>query len=207
MMEKNIRLLHIDDHLLFVQGIYSLLEGESNIQWLGGANTIADGLVMVDELRPDMVLLDYFLPDGTGIEVANKILNQNPKTMILMLTMENNPSVMEKCKEAGVMAFLPKSIDKDQLIKSIESAKLGESTFPVLLPKTSTENHDLKKFDILSKREKEIALLVAKGLTSRQISEILFLSLLTVKTHRRNLLQKLGMINTAQLATLVSKFD
>jgi DNA-binding NarL/FixJ family response regulator len=207
MIKKKIRLLHIDDHLLFVQGVYSLLVGESEIHWLGSASNIAEGVAMVADLKPDLVLLDYFLPDGNGIEATKKILSIFPKIPIIILTMENNPSVLEKCKEAGVMAFLPKNIDKDQLTKAITAATSGQTTFPVLQSLPSHEDSELKKLDNLSKREKEIAVLVAKGLTSQQISEKLFLSLLTVNTHRRNLLHKLGLSNTAQLSTLISRLD
>jgi len=203
---KNIRLLHIDDHLLFVQGVYSLLAGEPKIQWLGSASNIEEGIAMVKDLKPDMVLLDYFLPDGNGIEAAKKILSILPETPIIILTMENNPYVLEKCKEAGVMAFLPKNIDKDELTKAITAATSGQTTFPVLQSFPLHEDPELKKLENLSKREKEIAFLVAKGLTSQQISEKLFLSLLTVNTHRRNLLQKLGLSNTAQLSAMISRY-
>jgi len=207
MIRKKIRLLHIDDHLLFVQGVYSLLVGESEIHWLGSASNIAEGVAMVADLKPDMVLLDYFLPDGNGIEATKKILAILPEIPILILTMENNPSVLEKCKESGVMAFLPKTIDKNQLMNAIAAADSGNKTFPVLERIPSQEDNKLKKLHHLSKREKEIAFLVVKGFTSRQISEKLFLSLLTVNTHRRNLLQKLGLSNTAQLSALISRLD
>ncbi len=207
MIKENIRLLHIDDHLLFVQGVYSLLEGVPNIQWLGSASNIAEGISMVEDLKPDMVLLDYFLPDGNGIDATNKIHSALPNIPILILTMEKNPSLLEKCKKAGVMAFLPKTIDKNQLINAIAAAASGNKTFPVLEKIPSKENYELKNLHNLSKREKEIAFLVAKGFTSRQISEKLFLSLLTVSTHRRNLLQKLGLNNTGQLSALINNFD
>lgn len=207
MKKETIRLLHIDDHKLFVQGVFSLLEEVSHIQWLGSASNIQEGMVMLNDLKPDLVLLDYFLPDGNGIEATNKILSVLPKALILILTMENNPSILEKCKKAGVMAFLPKTIDKDQLTNAIEAAASGKTTFPVSERIPSPIEYKHKSLFDLSKREKEIAFLVAKGNTSRQISEKLFLSLLTVNTHRRNLLKKLGVNNTAQLSALINNFD
>jgi DNA-binding NarL/FixJ family response regulator len=207
MINNRMRLIHIDDHVLFVQGVYSLLETEPNINWVGSAATFREGLEMVEEHMPDLVLLDYFLPDGTGDEAARKILTTKPNTPIIMLTMENNSSVMEKCKESGVMAFLPKSIDKDQLLKAIWAAASGEKTFPVLEKQLIQSDSYMTKLDILSKREKEVAYWISKGLSSLQVSEKLFLSQLTVKTHRRNLLKKLGFNNTAQLTALVSKYS
>lgn len=207
MSMKKIRLLHIDDHLLFVQGVYSLLAGEPKIQWLGNASNIEEGIAMVKELKPDMVLLDYFLPDGDGIEATLKILDILPEIPILILTMESNPIVLEKCKGAGAMAFLPKNIDRDHLINAIEAASIGHNTFPILERSPSQEDQRLENIHLLSKREKEIAFLVVKGFTSREISQKLFLSLLTVNTHRRNLLKKLGLSNTAQLFAMFRNFD
>jgi DNA-binding NarL/FixJ family response regulator len=207
MKKETIRLLHIDDHKLFVQGVFSLLEEVSHIQWLGSASNIQEGMVMLNDLKPDLVLLDYFLPDGNGIEATNKIHSALPKVPILILTMENNPTLLEKCKKAGVMAFLPKTIDKNQLTNAIEAAASGKTTFPVLERIPSLKDYKSKNIFSLSKREKEIAFLVAKGYTSRQISEKLFLSLLTVNTHRRNLLQKLGLNNTAQLSSMINNFN
>jgi DNA-binding NarL/FixJ family response regulator len=99
---------------------------------------------------------------------------QISETPILILTMENNPLVMEKCKNAGAMAFLPKSIDKDQLLKAISAAVSGITTFPALEKKANQKNPELKKLEILSKREKEIAHWIAIGYSSSQVSEKLF---------------------------------
>jgi DNA-binding NarL/FixJ family response regulator len=121
-----------------------------------------------------------------------------------MLSMESNPYVIEKCREAGVMGFLPKSIDRDKLMEAILSATKGKTSFPELKNAPKSNVSMSNKLDVLSKREKEIALLISEGLTSAQISEKLFLSLLTVNTHRRNLLNKLNLNNTAQLSALIS---
>jgi DNA-binding NarL/FixJ family response regulator len=207
MSKKKLKLIHIDDHVLFVQGIYSLLQNEVNIQWAGSGENIADALSMVTTHKPEIVLLDYFLPDGNGITAIKQILSVRPKTIILMLTMENSAEVMEKCKSAGVMAFLPKSIDKKQLLDAIWNAAAGIGTFPQLESRQPAMDCDAEKIQSLSKREKEIGYLIAKGLSSVEISEKLFLSLLTVNTHRRNLRKKLKLSNTAQLTSLISKYS
>lgn len=207
MSKKKLKLIHIDDHVLFVQGIYSLLQNEVNIQWAGSGENISDALSMIKTYKPEIVLLDYFLPDGNGIAAIKQILSARPKTIILMLTMENSAEVMEKCKAAGVMAFLPKSIDKKQLLDAIWDAAAGIGTFPQLESRQPTMDSDAEKIQSLSKREKEIGYLIAKGLSSVEISEKLFLSLLTVNTHRRNLRKKLNLSNTAQLTSLISKYS
>lgn len=89
MTQTRIRLLHIDDHLLFVQGIDSLLLDESAIQWMESASTVEEGIKLCRVEKPDIVLLDYFLPDGTGLVATQKILAENPSTRILILTMKD----------------------------------------------------------------------------------------------------------------------
>jgi len=202
--QTRIRLLHIDDHLLFVQGVYSLLLDESAVQWMGSASTVEEGIKLCRVEKPDIVLLDYFLPDGTGLVAAQKILTENPTTRILMLTMEDSLAVMEQCKDAGVLGFLPKSIGRDELIKALLAASKGESTFPKLRETKPLTRPVSTKLDLLSRREKEIAYLVAQGLSSTEIAKKLFLSLLTVNTHRRNMLGKLDIKNIAQLALLIN---
>ncbi|RPA69161.1 DNA-binding response regulator [Cyclobacteriaceae bacterium YHN15] len=204
LMPAKIKIVHIDDHLLFVQGVFSLLSEEATIEWLGSATSIKEGLSLCEQFRPKVVLLDYFLPDGNGLHAAQQIIAMDPSVLIIMLSMESNPYVIEKCREAGVMGFLPKSIDRDKLMEAILSATKGKTSFPELKNAPKSNVSMSNKLDVLSKREKEIALLISEGLTSAQISEKLFLSLLTVNTHRRNLLNKLNLNNTAQLSALIS---
>ncbi|MFD2201159.1 response regulator transcription factor [Shivajiella indica] len=203
-MKKKVRILHIDDHLLFVQGVFSLIGEEAGISWLGSASTVHEGLKLAKKLKPEVVLLDYFLPDGNGLQVAKEMIAMNPNVHIIMLSMESSPHVIDKCKEAGVKAFLPKSIDKNTLMEVILGATEGRTSFPEINKNSFVAKPLENKLDILSKREKEIALLISQGFTSAQISERLFLSPLTVNTHRRNLLNKLKLNNTAQLSAVIS---
>lgn len=206
MTPKKIKLIHIDDHLLFIQGVYSLLQSEDHIQWMGHASSLEEGIELTKSQKPEVVLLDYFLPDGNGINAVPKILSITPSAKIIVLTMENNPEIIRACREAGVMGFLPKSIDKDELIQAILSAVEGKTSFPVIEIPMDFSDRGSNPLETLSKREKEIAFLIAQGLTSAQISEKLHLSLLTINTHRRNLLQKLDLNNAAQLSALVSRY-
>ncbi len=206
MTPNKIKLIHIDDHLLFIQGVYSLLQSEDHIQWMGHAPNLEEGIELTKSQKPEVVLLDYFLPDGNGINAVPKILSITPSAKIIMLTMENNQEIIQACREAGVMGFLPKSIDKDELIQAIISAVEGKTSFPVIEIPVDFSERGSNPLETLSKREKEIAFLIAQGLTSAQISEKLHLSLLTINTHRRNLLQKLDLNNAAQLSALVSRY-
>jgi DNA-binding NarL/FixJ family response regulator len=202
-MRKKITLYHLDDHTLFVQGIFSLIGEEPEIQWLGSAQTAQEGIEEIIRLRPDVVLLDYFLPDKNGLEVAKELLSQNPEIRVLLLSMDNNPALINKCKKIGVLGFLPKTTDKKTLLETIKAVFEKKD----LIAEFSEEslNKQVSDLALLSKREKEIAILITKGYTSAQISEKLFLSLLTVNTHRRNLINKLKLTNSAQLSSWMSK--
>lgn len=201
---KKITLFHIDDHPLFSQGVSSLIKGEPHFEWLGEAKDPEYGKKQVAHIQPDIVLLDYFLPDISGIELGREISKLSPQSKLVLLTMENSPTVIMQAKESGFFGFISKSAERDILIKTLLSVCDGEKIFPHIKDQEVDKNLDLSLFNQLSKREKEIALMVKRGYTSNEIAEKLFISLLTVNTHRRNLIQKLGFKNLAQLSAFLS---
>jgi DNA-binding NarL/FixJ family response regulator len=152
------------------------------------------------EHQPEVILLDYFLPDAKGIESLQKLKKVSPESRVILLTMETSPDVMERCRYEGAIGFLPKSISKKALLEALNHAMKNVPTFPSFQASVTKPE---SRLNILSKREKEIANLVTEGLTSAEIAEKLFLSELTVNTHRRNLIQKLGLKNSAQLVAYI----
>ncbi|MAN85368.1 MAG: DNA-binding response regulator [Algoriphagus sp.] len=200
---SEIKIVHIDDHLLFAQGVYSLIGTESFIQELSHAQSFKKGLEEVKRIQPDIILLAYFLPDSDGIASIRELKKVSVSSKIILLTMENNPNIVDKCRMEGAIGYLPKSISKKALIQALNNAIEGIPTFPESTGENTQGLETYSKLNILSKREKEIAYLIAEGLTSAEIAEKLFLSDLTVNTHRRNLIQKLGLKNSAQLVAFV----
>lgn len=200
---SEIKIVHLDDHLLFAQGLYSLLGNESFIQELLHAQTLEEGLLMVEKTNPDLILLDYFLPDSNGIQSIRALKKIRPEGKIILLTMENNPEVMEKCRLEGAIGYLPKSISKKALLEAINRAIQDIPTFPDLGQASMQPKKPNTPLNILSKREKQIAFLIAEGFTSAEIADQLFLSELTVNTHRRNLIHKLELKNSAQLVAFI----
>ena len=200
---SEIKIVHIDDHLLFAQGVYSLIGTESFIQELSHAQSFKKGLEEVKRIQPDIILLDYFLPDSDGIASIRELKKVSVSSKIILLTIENNPNIVDKCRMEGAIGYLPKSISKKALIQALNNAIEGIPTFPESTGENTQGLETYSKLNILSKREKEIAYLIAEGLTSAEIAEKLFLSDLTVNTHRRNLIQKLGLKNSAQLVAFV----
>jgi DNA-binding NarL/FixJ family response regulator len=137
----------------------------------------------------------YHLPDGKGSEVAATILQEFPKAIILILSMEHDNDIIYQCKTAGVKGYLIKNLSSDELLEAIQESVAGQEIFMWAPEKPTTAKHE----DVLSKREKEIIHLITQGLTSHEIAEKLFLSTYTVDTHRRNILRKLDLKNTAMM--------
>lgn len=176
---------------------------ESFIQELSHAQSFKKGLEEVKRIQPDIILLDYFLPDSDGIASIRELKKVSVSSKIILLTMESNPNIVDKCRIEGAIGYLPKSISKKALIQALNNAIKGIPTFPESTGENTQGSETYSRLNILSKREKEIAYLIAEGLTSAEIAEKLFLSDLTVNTHRRNLIQKLGLKNSAQLVAFV----
>jgi len=188
---SEIKLVHIDDHQLFVQGVSALIENETFLDSYISAGTLAKGLEVCRSFKPDLVLLDYFLPDANGSKSITKILKINPEIKILLLTMEDSLNIIEECKFAGAFGFLSKTLTKKDLVTAIKNAIEGIQSFPEAANQKPSGTNSSETTCSLSKREKEITILAAEGLTDSQIAEKLNLSELTVKTQHRILIQKL----------------
>ena len=192
---RKISIAIADDHKIFAEGIQSVTKEIGWLHWVGQAYTAKETIAMYKEKRPDVLLLDYHLPDGKGTDVAKEILKDHSSAIILMLSMENDNDIIYQCKTVGVMGYLIKNLSSDELLSAIEEAISG---VPVFM--WSAEKQTQKpQVDILSKREKEIIQLIRQGLTSHEIANKLFLSTYTVDTHRRNILRKLDLKNTAMM--------
>lgn len=171
-------------------------------EWLGGAATGKDGIEKAIKFQPDIVLIDYFLPEKNGVEIGIDILKVCPKTKLILLTMEDSPWIIKKAIENEFSAWISKASEKVELLSKLEQVGASQAKFfPELSHKEAVPTPGAYNFDQLTKREKEILLLISQGFTSQNIADKLFLSLLTVNTHRRNLLNKLGIKNFAQLSS------
>lgn len=196
MMQKKTTIAIADDHKLFVEGIKMVLSETNWLKWVGEAYTASAAVKLYQDKKPSILLLDYYLPDGNGLSVSTDILAKDPNAIIIILSMENDTDLVYQCKQIGVKGYLVKNLSSDELLFTIQEILKGNTvfmweTYPII-QKSEQEN-------LLSKREMEIVGLISRGLTSNEIAESLHLSAFTVNTHRRNILRKLGLKNTAMM--------
>jgi DNA-binding NarL/FixJ family response regulator len=194
----------VDDHYMVIEGIRSLLQNESGIEWTGHATNAESCLAFLQRQQPDVILMDINLPDKSGIELCRDVKTKYPAIRILGLSTFNQRSYIEKMMENGASGYLLKNAGREELLKGIEMAmqrKLYMSHEAAL----SLRSTDSQTLPILTRREKEILELIAAGLTNQEIADKLFISYTTVDTHRKNLLQKFEAKNVAVLINLATK--
>lgn len=202
-MEK-IKIIIADDHTMFLQGIVSLLENEEGIIVLGKATNGNEVFKIIEKISPDIILLDISMPEMDGIEVTKRLKDKYPSIKILILSTHSNVQIIAKLIRMGVDGYLLKNAEKKELLHAIHTLQKGETYFcKEVLVKNDGNNSKIKSntFFIteLSNREKEILILIAQEFTGAEIAEKTFISLNTVNTHRRNLISKLNVKNTAGL--------
>lgn len=191
-----------DDHKIFAESLANMLQEQNRFQVITITHTIAATKVALLEYNADLLLLDYHFPDGKGIDVAGFVHEEQLPVKTIMLSMENDFPVMQQAELLGVNAYLIKNLSSAELIEAMEQVLAGEKVF--MWPEQRAEQPAEVK--LLSPREQEIVQLVRQGLTSQEIAAQLFLSNYTVETHRRNILRKLNMKNTAMLVQWAEKF-
>ncbi len=190
----------VDDHPVVVQGIQSLLVNEEGIYWAGHALTAAACAAWCDKNDVDVILMDINLPDKSGIDLCSEIKNKKPKIRILALSTLNQPSYIRKMIESGATGYILKNADKEELLTAIKNVANGEThlCMEALEVVKHTYNSETGK-PILTRREKEILILIAEGLTNAEMAKKLFVSQWTVDSHRKSIMTKLNTKNTAML--------
>ena len=200
-MSHNINIVIVDDHPIVIQGLKMMLENKKYFQI---AATFKDGGGIRNFIKTneaDIVLLDITLPDSNGIELCAEIKKMRPETSVIMLSNRSERSIIMQCIQNGASGYLLKNATIDELHSCIRGALSGNIVFcnevKEIISKPS--QNELSGIPRLTKREKEILKLLTEGKTSVCIAEELFLSPLTVDTHRKNIIQKFQVKNVAEL--------
>lgn len=207
-MKTKKRLLLVDDHRMFIEMLEHLLSTQKDLEVVGTAGTTAEALEKIAVTQPDVLTIDTALPDGSGIELAQSLKAEYPNISIIMLTASRNEEMIIQAMRAGIEGYVIKSSSSEQLLDAIRTVCSGEYVYyPVLSvsilkqfasllhSSNITEAYSAK----LSKRECEIAALIQKGLTYREIAETTCVSINTVKTHVRRIYERLGISSRREL--------
>lgn len=208
MSPKKKRIAIIDDHPIVIQGISSLLEPDQSYEIVGTFHTGAAFLSFLSIHPVDIALLDITLPDGSGIDFCREISNRFPATRILALSNLNERSIITQMLHNGAHGYLLKNLSATELLESIENVLAGNTAFSsevreIMLQPDIQLSQALPE---LTKREKQILTLLAAGKRSAQIAAELFISPLTVKTHRATLLQKFQVSNVVMLINKANEY-
>jgi DNA-binding NarL/FixJ family response regulator len=192
-----ISVLLVDDHGLVRRGFRRILEDDPEIVVTGEASDGAEAILMSQDLRPDVVVMDYALPVVSGVLATRRILEQLPKTRVLMLSMHSDETCVRHALDAGARGYLLKNALDLELVNAVRQVASGQTVLDPKLPPLSTATDRPK----LTTRELEILQLIAEGKSNKEIAAHLVLSVNTVGVHRSNIMQELGVHKTADLVT------
>jgi len=208
---STIRVMLVDDHEIVRQGLRTLLERREHLQVVAEAGSVAEAVEVGVRVRPDVIVMDVRLPDGTGIEACRDIRAECPDVRVLMLTSYADDEAVYASIIAGAAGYLLKQTRGRELVSAIERVAAGESLLdPEITAAVLTRMRDMAagkhhdKLAELSDQERRILNLIAEGRTNREIAATVFLAEKTVKNYVSTILNKLGMERRAQAAAFLA---
>lgn len=197
----------VDDHYMVVEGIRSLLQNETGLEWLGHAMNAASCMAFLQQKQlPDVILMDINLPDKSGIELCKEVKEKYPGIFIIGLSTFNQQSFIQKMMENGASGYILKNATLEELVEAIETVVKGK-TFLSNETAATLRKPDNIAVPVITSREKEVLKLVAEGMTNNEIAQQLFISPTTVETHRKSLLNKFAAKNTASLIRMAAQMQ
>lgn len=206
-MTRKIRLLLADDHAVLRAGLRTLLNGEPDMDVVGEAADGSQAVRRVEDLRPDVVLMDITMPAMNGLEATRQIRRAHPDVKVLVLTMHDSEEYLFQTLEAGGSGYVPKKAADTDLINAIRAVHRGDTfLYPTAAQRLVQDyvdrvdaGHEVESFGRLTDREKQVLKLMAQGYTNLEIAGMLVISVKTVETHRARLMDKLGFRTRAEL--------
>jgi DNA-binding NarL/FixJ family response regulator len=206
---SKIKVLLTDDHMLFRQGIRTLLSAESDIEAVGEAGNAMDAVALAQELRPDVVLMDIGMAGMSSFEATRLIRKERPEVKVIFLSMYDDEDYLAECVDMGANGYILKDSPAEQLITAIREVHRGGSYLSPRLLTRLVDDFRMQgrgggpvrapRFGTLTKREREILKMLAEGKSVKEIAASFELSVKTVEAHKFNLMRKLDIHNKAQL--------
>lgn len=214
-MTAPIRILLVEDHPIVAEGLRLTLSHSDDLEVVGTAEGVAEARGLAAELRPDLVLLDYHLPDGTGADAARAIREAVPAAVLVMLTADASDDAMISAIEAGVAGYVVKSEAIAGIAQAVRRAAAGEMLIPatvltaLLARLQQRRQHDARREQLkerLTPREAEILERMAHALDNQSIAEQLGITVATVRVHVQNVIEKLGAHSRLEAVILAQEF-
>src|SRR5512140_3096816 len=220
--EKVRKVLLVDDQILFREGLVSLFNTTTDFEMVGTAGSVHEGIVRALETQPDIILMDFSLPDGTGLDATRAILSKLPDCKIVFLTVYKEDETLFAALRLGAKGYMLKNVNSSDLLSSLRGLERGEnaisrkmmsSVMDEFAHPSFSEGAQEKLLTKLSRREIEVLREIESGATNIEIAQRLFLSENTVKHHIRNVFEKLGVENRREAAliarqnSIVSKYS
>jgi two-component system response regulator NreC len=187
-----------DDHAVVRGALKALLEGQDDLEVVGEAADIASARAAVLELSPKVLILDVNMPDGLAVDALSGLREEAPRTEIVLLTMERDPTLARRALDSGARSYMLKDAAHLELIDAVRHAAEGREFLTPALEAGMRKESDAER-SVLSPRETEVLRLMALGHTNREIADRLSLSVRTVETHRAHIQQKLGLDSRPEL--------
>ena len=206
-MTDEIQILVADDHPVFRQGLAMMIATDKKLKVVAEAGNGKQSLELIQELQPDIAVLDVNMPEMTGFEVARQLQEFNLATGIIFLTMHNDEGMFNTALDLGVKGYLLKESAVKDIVAGIKAVAKGENfispTLSTLLMKrlNRAEKSDKSPLDLLTASERKVLKLVSKSKSNKQIADELFISIRTVENHRSNICAKLGLEGKNALLT------
>ncbi len=207
MAMHKIKVVIVDDHPMVLEGMSAML---TQIEFVEIAGTAANAYEAMQEIKmatPDIVITDINMPEISGIELALKIRKEFPAVKIIAMSTFKERSYISQMIQNGAAGYLVKSASREEIEEAILSVYEGKLYMSLDINLSTADKQELTDMPVLSSREKEVLVLIADGFTNPQIAGKLFISLHTVDSHRKNLLTKFAVNNTASLIKLAAKYN
>ena len=206
-MNKPIRILLADDHTIVRQGLARLLEDQPGFKVVGEATNGRKAIDQAEKLTPDVIIMDIAMPRLNGIEAAKRIRKKLPRTKILILSMYSHEHYVHELLETGISGYLLKDSSGRDIVKAIHAAMKDETFLSPSISKVLVDAYrspkkksaKTERYKKLSDREREVFQLIGEGHSTRQIADMLCVSISTIKSHRANIMEKLRIDTSAKL--------
>ncbi|MFQ6013859.1 MAG: response regulator [Anaerolineae bacterium] len=204
---SKIRVLLVDDHAIVRAGLRMLLQAQPDVEIVGEAGKGTEAIQMVRELRPDVVLMDITMPDMDGFQATRKIKALEPETAVLALTIHEGEEYFFEMLNAGASGYVPKKAAPTELVSAIRVVHRGDVFLYPPLAKALVSDYlrrvesgkERESYDGLTKRQRQVVKLIARGCRNQEIADLLVISVKTVERHRENIYRKLNLHSRVEL--------